>query len=72
MMILFRLEDPVDNVLREEQCGFMKARGCVDQIFTLRLIIEKCLSHQTLLVLSLIAYEQALNSADRRALAKVL
>ena len=37
---LLRLRDAVDKVLREEQCGFTKGRGCVDQIFTLRLIIE--------------------------------
>ena len=71
-MILFRLRDAVDKVLREEQCGFRKGRGCVDQIFTLRLIIEKCLSCQTPLVLSFIDYEQAFDSVDRRALAKVL
>ena len=47
-------------------------RGCVDQIFTLRLTIKKCLSYQTPLVLSFIDYEQALDSADRRASAKVL
>ena len=62
----------VDRVLREEECGFIKGRGCVDQIFTLRLIIEKCLSCQTPLVLSFIDYEQAFDSVDRRALAKVL
>ena len=33
-MILFRLRDAVDKVLREEQCGFRKGRGCVDQINT--------------------------------------
>ena len=67
-MILFRLRDAVDNVLREEQqCGFRKGRGCVDQIFTLILIIEKCLSCQTPLVLCFIDYEQMLNSFDRRA-----
>ena len=71
-MILFRLRDVVDQVLREEQCGFRKGRGCVDQIFTLRLIIEKCLSCQTPLVLSFINYEQAFDSLDRRALANVL
>ena len=26
---LIRCRDAVDNVLREEQCGFRKGRGCV-------------------------------------------
>ena len=39
-MILFKLSDAVDKVLREEQYGFRKGGGCVDQTFTLKLIIE--------------------------------
>ena len=70
-MILFTVRDAVDKVLREEQCGFRKGRGSVDQISTLRLIIEKCSSRQTSLVLSFIDYEQAFDSVDSRALAKV-
>ena len=68
----FRLRDNVDKVLRAEQSGFRKGRGCVDQVFTLGLIIEKSLRCQTSLVLSFIDYEQAFDSVDRRALAKVL
>jgi hypothetical protein len=30
MIILFKLRDAVDKVLREEQCGLRKGRGCVD------------------------------------------
>jgi hypothetical protein len=30
------LKDAVYEVLREEQCGFRKERGCVEQIFILR------------------------------------
>ena len=71
-MILFKLRDAPDKVLREEQCSFRKARGYIDEIFTLRLIIEKCLSCQTPLVLSFVQYEQLFDSVDRRALAKVL
>ena len=52
--------------------SLLEGRGCVDQIFTFRLIIEKFLSYQTPLVLSFIGYEQTFNSVDRRALAKVL
>ena len=71
-VIIFRLRDAVDKVLREQQCSFRKGRGCFDQVFTLRLIIEKSLRCQTPLVLSFINYEQALDSVDRRALTKVL
>ena len=70
-MILFRLRDALHKVLKEKQCGYIKGRGCVDQIFTLSLIIEMCLSLQTPLVLSYIDYEQAFDYVDRRALAKV-
>ena len=70
-MIRFRLRDAVEKVLREEQCGFRKGRGCVEQIFTFRLIIEKCLCCQTPSVLSFISFEQAFDSVDRGALAKV-
>ena len=71
-MILFRLRDAADKVLRIEQCGLRKGRGCVDQVFTLRSLIEKCLSYHAPLVLSFIDYEQVFDSNDRRALAKVL
>ena len=71
-MILFRLRDAVDKVLREEQCSFRKGRGCVDQVFTLRLIIEKSLHCQTPLVLSFINYEQAFDSVDRKSVNKGL
>ena len=64
-MILFRMRDAVDKVLKEEQCGFKRVRGWVDQIFTLRLITEKCLSCQTPLVLNFIDYEQAFGTLLR-------
>ena len=60
----FRLKDAVDKVSREEERGSKKVRGCVDQIFTLRLIIEKCLSFRTPLVLSFIDYDQAFDFVD--------
>jgi len=60
------------KALREEQCGFRKRRGCVGQTFTLRIISEKCLIHQTPLVLSYVDYEQAFARSDGRAVAKVL
>ena len=52
--IPFGLGYAVDKVFRQEQCSFRKGRGFFDQIFTLSLIIEKCLSHQTPLVFTCI------------------
>ena len=60
-MIFFTPIGVVTKGLREEQCGFRKARGCVNQIFTLRLTIDRCLSHQTRLDIKFIDFEQAFN-----------
>ena len=41
-VVLNRLTATVDPLLWKEQAGFRKGRGCADQIFTLRQIVEKC------------------------------
>ena len=64
-MILYRLRNGADKGLREDQCSSRKGRGCVNHVFTLRLIIKTCLSCQTPLVLSFIDNEQPFNSVDR-------
>ena len=71
MMRVFRLIKTVDKVLREEQCGFRKGKGHVDQIFSIRLIVEKHFV-QVPSILGVTGYKQALDLADRKALAKVL
>ena len=37
-MILFRLKDAADKVLREKQCGFRKGRGCFDSFLKFSLL----------------------------------
>ena len=69
--ILFRLRDAVDKYLSEEQCGFRKGGGCVDQIFTLRLIIEECLSCQKPLGFSFIDYAKFAKLCFRKVLTLV-
>jgi len=71
-MLIFELRDGVDKFMTEKQSGLRKCWGCLGQIFHFRLINEKCLSDQTHLVLSFIDDEQAFDSVDRRASAKVL
>ena len=38
-----RIRDVVNDKLRQEQAGFRKGRGTVEQIFILRNIIEQCI-----------------------------
>ena len=75
MMILLKLRDAIDKVLREEQRGFRRGRRCFYEIFSLRLIIVrfgKYLSHQIRCVFSFTNYEEAFDSADRITVARVL
>jgi len=41
-VLLNRLKDEVDNLLREKQAGLRRGRSCSEQILTLRNIIEQC------------------------------
>ena len=40
-VLLNRIEEAIDVNLRQEQAGFRRGKGCMDQIFSLRNIIEQ-------------------------------
>ena len=42
-ILLLRIDSAIDSRQREEKAGLRKGRGCIDQIFALRNIIEQCL-----------------------------
>ena len=42
-IVITRIGDGVNIKLRQEQAGFRKGRGTVEQIFILRNIIEQCI-----------------------------
>lgn len=46
-IILQRLKKEVDKLLRDEQASFRQERSCIDQIATLRIIIEQTIEWQT-------------------------
>ena len=67
-----RLSKMVNHLLRENQCGFRKGRGCVDQIFNLRILAEKAREFHTPLFLSFVDLRKAYDSVNREALWSVL
>ena len=40
-VIQCRLKGKANQMLRENQCGFRKGRGCADQLFSLRMLMER-------------------------------
>ena len=56
----------------EEQGGFRKGKGCVDQIFVLRSIIEKYLERGRKVYAAFMDLEKAYDRVDREGMWRVL
>ena len=69
---LNRCKDSVDRVLREEQCGFRKSRGCADQLFALPQIIEKSMAFQLDISFCFIDFRAAFDSVDREQMYQIM
>ena len=71
-IILERIKKAVDTKLRNEQAGFRPGRSCVDQIATLRIIIEQSLEWQSPLYINFIDFKKAFDTVDRDVTWKIL
>ena len=71
-VILNRMKDAVDMHLRDQQAGFRKERSCIDQIATLRIILEQSLEWNSPLYVNFIDYEKAFDSVERQTLWRLL
>ena len=65
------MEITVEKV-SEEQGGFRKGRGCVDQIFALKMVVEEYLRKGRKLYAAFMDLEKAYDRVDREALWSVL
>ena len=64
-IILEILKKEVDNILRDHQAGFSQDRGCVDQIATVRIIVEQSMEFDSSVYIHFVDYEKAFDSLDR-------
>ena len=71
-VLLMRIKATIDSKLRQEQVGFRKGRGCIEQLFTLQNIIEQCLEWKTPLFINFIDFKKAFDSVHRATLWKLL
>nr|KAG5711574.1 hypothetical protein BaRGS_016756 [Batillaria attramentaria] len=70
-ILLERMREAVDPMLRDQQAGFRRNRSCADQIASLRIIVEQSLEWNSPLYINFIDYEKAFDSVDREALWKL-
>lgn len=71
-ILLNRIVNIVDQKLRREQAGFRKNRSCVDQINTLRIIVEQCQEWNATLYLVFVDFLKAFDSLKRKFMWKAL
>ena len=71
-IILQRLIDALDEILRDQQMGLRTIRSCTDHIATLRIIAEQSLEWNTSLYIPFIDFEKAFDSVDHSTLWKIL
>lgn len=71
-IILDRISPSIEPLLRREQAGFRRGRSCVDQINTLRIIVEQCREHNTSLCLLFIDFERAFDSLNQHIMWQIL
>ena len=66
------MKDSVDAQLRDQQAGFRKDRSRIDQIATLRIIVEQSTEWNSSLYINFIDYEKAFDRVDRMTLWRLL
>ena len=71
-MLLNRIYEPIDNMLRPIQVGFRTVRNCLEQIHILRRLLEAYHQRQLPLLATFVDFSKAFHSVDRNALFKIL
>ncbi|KAK2716750.1 hypothetical protein QYM36_007039 [Artemia franciscana] len=73
VMIMFkRFEGARDERTRENHCQFREGRGCTDQIFTLRPILQKCKRYYLLIINMFLDFVDAFDSVARENIWRIM
>ena len=71
-VLINTISSETECAIGEEQCGFRRGRGCVDQVFAVRHVCEKAIERGTEVVWAFMDVEKAYDRVDSSALWKVL
>ncbi|KAL5260783.1 hypothetical protein ACHWQZ_G010812 [Mnemiopsis leidyi] len=65
IVLLRRLSAGLENLMRENQCGFRRNRSCIDQLYSLHCIIHNCIEFNLPLYINFIDFKAAFDSINR-------
>ena len=65
IVLLKRLSNGLEKLLRENQCGFRRNRSCIDQLYSLHCIIHNCIEFNVPLYINFIDFKAAFDSINR-------
>ena len=71
-VLVSRMKELTSEGMCEEQRGFREGRGCVDQVFTLRLLTEKLREKNKMGYVCFLDLEKAYDRVCRRKLFEIL
>src|SRR5215469_16162091 len=71
-ILIERVRALTDNLIGEEQGGFRKGRGCLDQVFVVKSLCEKFREKGREVYMAFMDLEKAYDRIDREALWKVV
>ena len=71
-VVLQRYRLAHDKVMRENQAGFRAGRGCVDQIFALKQILEHRHEYRQSTVVCFVDFKAAFDSVDRQSVFNIM
>jgi hypothetical protein len=71
-VLIERVTEITEVLIRDEQGGFRKGRGCVDQVFALKCVCEKYLEKQKEVFVAFMDLEKAYDSVHMMAMWEVL
>jgi len=67
-VLIERIREGTDGVICDEQCGFRRGRGCMDQVFALRQVCKKYLAKRKDVFRAFMDLEKACDRIDRERL----
>ena len=65
IIMLSRLGAGLEDLLRENQCGFRRNRSCIDQLYSLHCIIHNCIEFNIPMYINFIDFKAAFDSINR-------